>query len=243
MSFRPIVAVSSAIRSDSDVHSSRLRTTYLTALENAGLVPIVAAPLHGGDAAATLIDRMDALVLTGGADVNPALFDETAHAMLGPVSGARDAWELALIAAAKERGRPILAICRGVQILNVALGGTLYQDLPSQHPSAINHDPDIPRTTRTHPAELAAESRLARAIGATNISVNSVHHQSIARVADELRVVAVAPDGVVEGVESAANSPWWCVGVQWHPEDLVATEQSWDRDLFQALAGAIEQAR
>jgi len=239
VSFRPIVAVSAAIRSERGVPYAHLRTTYLTALENARLVPVVAAPLNDPTAADALVERVDALVLTGGADLNPALYGEPAHPMLGAVSDIRDHWEIALVNAAKRHGTPLLAICRGVQVLNVALGGSLIQDLPSQRPGDINHDPDRPRSSRTHPVETQSESRLARAIGLTSLEVNSVHHQSIERVADELRVVAVAPDGVIEGVESAADSPWWCVGVQWHPEDLIGTTESWDRDIFSAFARVV----
>lgn len=239
VSFRPIVAVSAAIRSENDVSSARLRTTYLASLENARLIPIVVAPLGDPAAADALLERVDALVLTGGADINPALYDEEPHPNLGPVSDIRDQWEIALIRSAQRRNMPLLAICRGAQILNVALGGTLLQDLPSQHPSAINHDPDRPRSSRTHLVELPGESRLARAIGLTNLEVNSVHHQAIERVAGDLRVVAVAPDGVIEGVESGADSPWWCVAVQWHPEDLTRTTEPWDRNIFKAFASAI----
>ena len=238
-SFSHIVAVSASIRSDGNVASARLRATYLTALENARLVPIVATPVSDSLAADALMERLDGLVLTGGTDINPALYGERPRPKLGPVSDTRDSWEMALVRAAQLRKKPILAICRGVQILNIALGGTLLQDLPSQHPSDINHDPDRPRDSRTHPIELATESRLARALGSTRLIVNSVHHQAISRVAPELRIVATAPDGVIEAVESAADSAWWCVGVQWHPEELVATEESWDRDIFTAFAQAV----
>jgi putative glutamine amidotransferase len=183
------------------------------------------------------MDRVDGLVLTGGADVNPALYGQEPHPALGPVSDIRDAWEIALVKAAQRQAKPLLAICRGAQVLNVTLGGTLIQDLPSQHPSEINHDPDRPRNSRTHPVELAVESRLGRAIGSTRLDVNSVHHQAIERVANDLRVVATAPDGVIEGVESPAESPWWCVGVQWHPEDLIETTEPWARDIFKAFGG------
>lgn len=220
-----------------------MKTTYLTALENARLVPIVTAPLRDLSAAGALMDRVDGLVLTGGSDVDPSLYGEKPHSMLGEVSSERDEWEVALIHAARARTKPVLAICRGAQILNVALGGTLYQDLPSQRPGEINHDPDLSRNTRTHAAEIAAESRLARAVGLTHIHTNSVHHQAISRVADDLRVVATAPDGVIEGVESAADSAWWCVGVQWHPEDLVDDAEPWDRDIFNALAAELQHRR
>ena len=220
-----------------------MRTTYLIALENAGLVPVVGAPLHDPAAAEAFLEHVDGLVLTGGADVSPPLYDERPHPRLGPVSEIRDHWEIALIRASQRRAIPLLAICRGAQILNVALGGTLFQDLPSQRPTDIDHDPDLPRSSRTHSVELPGESRLARTIGSTNLEVNSVHHQAIARVADALRVVAVSPDGVIEGVESAADSRWWCVGVQWHPEDLIDTPEPWDRDIFAAFASVVSHSR
>ena len=218
---------------------SRLRTTYLTALENARLVPIVAAPLRDSSAAEAVIERVDALILTGGADVNPTLYGEHPHPKLGAMSDVRDQWEVALVLAARATNTPVLAICRGAQILNVALGGALYQDLPSQRPGEINHDPELPRSTRSHAVEIAAGSRLHRAVGETQIRTNSVHHQAISRVADEFRTVGCAPDGVIEAIESPEDSPWWCVAVQWHPEDLIADEQPWDRDIFGALAAEL----
>jgi putative glutamine amidotransferase len=189
--------------------------------------------------AEALVERVDGLILTGGADINPARYGHAPHAALGQVSDERDRWELALIHAARSRSRPVLAICRGVQVLNVALGGTLIQDLPSERPGEINHDPESPRTARTHSVEIAPESRLGRAMGTTNARVNSIHHQAIERVADELRIVGTAPDGVIEGVEPAADSAWWCLGVQWHPEELTATGEPGGRDVFAALRSAI----
>lgn len=239
MSFRPIVAVSAAIRTGHEIPTAQLRATYLAAIENARLIPVASPPLHDPSAAAALLERVDGLVLTGGGDLNPTLYNEAPHRMLGPVSDSRDRWEIALVHAAMNRRVPLLAICRGAQVLNVALGGTLIQDLPSENPGAINHDPDLPRNSRTHAVAIESESRLGRAVGLTAIEVNSVHHQAIRRVANELRVVAVAPDGVIEGVESAPDSPWWCVGVQWHPEDLAGSAEPWDRQIFAALESAI----
>ncbi len=225
--------------SDDGIPVARVRSTYLSALENAGVIPIVAAPLLDAGSAAALLGRSDGLVLTGGADVSPLLYGASPHPRLGAVSDTRDAWEIALVRAAAALNLPVLAICRGVQILNVALGGTLIQDLPSERPSDINHDPETARTTRSHSVDVVAESRLGRAIGLTELDVNSVHHQAIDRVADSLRVTAVARDGVIEGAETAAASDWWCVGVQWHPEDIASEAQSPDRALFRAFAQAL----
>ena len=237
MSSNPVVAVSAAIRRDSGAPPVvRLRATYLAALENARLVPIV-VPAVDAESSRAVLERADALVLTGGEDVNPARYGEAPHPALGRIADERDAAEIALVQAAHELRLPTLAICRGAQILNVALGGTLIQDIPSQVGAEINHDPDTPRTSQSHGVEIATDSRLARALGVTRMQVNSVHHQAIRRVAPTLRVVATAPDRVIEAVETAPDDPWWCVGVQWHPEDLFERSEL-DARLFSALAGA-----
>ncbi len=131
---------------------------------------------------------------------------------------------------------PVLAICRGIQIVNVALGGTLFQDLPSERPSDINHNQSHDRASRTHDVIVTPGTRLAAAIGATSVSVNSYHHQAVDRLADGLRLSAVAPDGVIEGVE-AEDADWWMTAVQWHPEDLTDDVKGWDRGIFKAFAG------
>ena len=233
--------MSAAIRRDSGAPPVvRLRATYLAAVENARLVPIV-VPAMDAESSRTVLERADALILTGGEDVNPVRYGEAPHPALGRISDERDAAEIALVQAAHELGLPTLAICRGVQILNVALGGSLIQDIPSQVGAEINHDPDTPRTSQSHGVEIATDSRLARAVGVTHMRVNSVHHQAIRRLASTLRVVATAPDGVIEGVETPPDDPWWCVGVQWHPEDLFERSEL-DARLFSALAGAIAGA-
>lgn len=188
-----------------------------------------------------ILHRADALVLTGGEDVNPARYGQAPHPALGAISDERDEAELALVQTARELRVPTLAICRGIQLLNVALGGTLIQDIPAQVGREIDHDPDAPRTTYAHPVEIDTNSRLARAVGVTRMDVNSVHHQAIGRVAPTLRVTATAPDGVIEGVETAPDDPWWCVGVQWHPEDTVERSEL-DRRLFATLADAASAA-
>jgi len=153
------------------------------------------------------------------------------------VNRARDVTELALFAAARERALPTLAICRGIQVVNVGLGGTLVQDLPSQRDAVRAHELDDIRGERVHDVSVEPNSRLASIVGARSLGVNSIHHQAIDRLGESIRVTARADDGVIEGVESD-DPHWWMVGVQWHPEELTATSEPWDRRLFAAFADA-----
>ncbi|MHB1264986.1 MAG: gamma-glutamyl-gamma-aminobutyrate hydrolase family protein [Gemmatimonadaceae bacterium] len=212
----------------------RLSAAYTRALEDAGVIPIVLAPLEPS-AAPAVIARVDGLVLTGGEDVDPARFGEPRHRALGEVVPVRDAWELSLVAAARSRRLPTLAICRGIQLLAVAAGGTLIQDLPSQHPSEVDHDPKLPRDARAHAVRVEAGSRLAAALGGTQLRVNSFHHQAVREPGAGFRASAWAPDGVIEGMEST-DPAWWALGVQWHPEELAEAAEPWERGLFAAFA-------
>jgi len=218
----------------------RVNAAYTLSIRGAGLLPLVLPVLDPSDADAAL-EGMAGLVLTGGEDVNPARYGSVPLPRLGDVHNGRDAFEIALVHAARARALPTLAICRGVQILNVALGGTLIQDIPSERPGAIEHDGDWVRTARVHPVTVAPDSRLARALGAERPIVNSMHHQAVGTVAAALTAVAHASDGVVEGVEWP-DDEWWMVGVQWHPEELTATSEPWDRSLFSAFAAVAQSA-
>jgi putative glutamine amidotransferase len=189
--------------------------------------------------------QVDALLLPGGEDVNPRHYGEPPHEKCGPPSPARDATELALARWAVAEGKPLLAICRGIQVLNVALGGSLYQDIAAQVPGAGRHDwyPDHPRSLRAHDAVLEPDSRLATMVGSASLPVNSLHHQAVKDVAAGLRVVACAPDGVVEALEAAGHP--FAMAVQWHPEELAGSDPQAQR-LFDALveaAGATAAAR
>jgi putative glutamine amidotransferase len=228
------VAVTASIRLDGDTSRVRLTAAYVTALESAGLIPLIVPPLSSASAAAAIMDSVSGLVLTGGEDVDPARYGEKRNEKVRYVNAARDTTEVALIEAAKARGKPVLAICRGIQILNVALGGTLVQDIPSQCDTSIAHDEDSPRDTRTHEISVEPGSLIARAVGTEHLTVNSFHHQSVKRVADGMRVTARAPDGVIEGLESTGD--WWVMAVQWHPEEMTDSPDPWDRGLFKAFA-------
>lgn len=207
-----------------------LNTTYVTAVAAAGLVPLAIPALLAPERAVAALASGGGLILTGGEDVAPDRYGATPHPKLGRVDPARDAAELALIAAAREQRMPILAICRGIQILNVALGGTLYQDLESERPGTVNHAGETDHTIR-----IAPDSALAAAFGgaADCARVNSRHHQAIRDLAPGLRAVAWSDDGLIEAVEPADPAAPWMLAVQWHPEDLA------ERALFQAFAGAI----
>ncbi|HKT80216.1 MAG TPA: gamma-glutamyl-gamma-aminobutyrate hydrolase family protein [Vicinamibacterales bacterium] len=191
---------------------------------------------------ADALRRIDGLLLTGGEDVAPALFGDPPHPKLGEVNARRDAFELALIAEARARQLPLFAICRGIQILNVAFGGSLVQDIPSETPGALEHR----LTTPPHqPFELAHEiwiepdSLLARLMrerlsDADSCEVNSRHHQAVKRLGTGLQMSATAPDGVIEAIEDPSMP--FCLGVQWHPENFFRTGEF--RPLFEGFVDA-----
>jgi putative glutamine amidotransferase len=233
------VAVTASIRPDGDTSRVRLTAAYVTALENAGLIPLIVPPLANADAATSVLDSVAGLVLTGGEDVDPARYGEKRHEKVRNVNAARDATEAALIEEAQARGTPVLAICRGIQILNVALGGTLVQDIPSECKTDIDHDEDVPRDSRSHEIAIEPGSLIAKAIGTDHARVNSFHHQSVKRVAEGMRVTARSPDGVIEGLEST-DEDWWVMAVQWHPEEMTGSAEPWDRGLFKAFARKLE---
>ncbi|MFL5464100.1 MAG: gamma-glutamyl-gamma-aminobutyrate hydrolase family protein [Gemmatimonadaceae bacterium] len=233
------VAVTAGIRPDGDTNRVRLTAAYVTALENAGLVPLIVPPLTSADAASAVLDSVAGLVLTGGEDVDPARYGEQRHEKVRSVNAARDATEAALIQEARARGTPVLAICRGIQMLNVALGGTLVQDIPSQCNTDIVHDEEGPRDSRSHEVSIEPGSLIARAVGTDHLTVNSFHHQSVKRVADGMRVTARSPDGIIEGLESTEDD-WWVMAVQWHPEEMNESTEPWDRGLFKAFARQLE---
>ena len=235
----PLVAVTATTEIIRGAPRVRVNLAYTEALVAAGLVPLVVPPLPAGQAAAVL-GAVAGLVVTGGEDVAPSRYGEEAHPTV-EAHEARDESEIALINEAYRRRLPTLAICRGIQVANVALGGTIVQDIPSQLPSAIPHDPDDARDSRVHDVRVDPGSRLAGALGTDHLRTNSFHHQALARVPAALCITARAvDDGVIEGAESADPS-WWMLAVQWHPEELTRTPEPWDRNLFAAFARAVSK--
>jgi putative glutamine amidotransferase len=190
-------------------------TTYVDALRRAGAVPVVIPPQP--ENAATVLGVIDGLVLAGGYDCDPAQYGERAHPTVEPMDVRRQENDLSLAKLARDRGIPTLGICLGVQVMNVAAGGTLIQDIDSQHETEIEHVSD-PEDRARHDVLIEAGTRLSEILGARELNVNSSHHQAIRDLGRGLRVTAHAPDGIIEGLEDPKH-PFY-VGVQWHPEDM-----------------------
>lgn len=235
----PIVALTATTRIIDGMLRVRLNDAYVRAVRAAGLVPLVVPPLDAADAAGVL-SAVRGLVLTGGEDVDPAEYGAAKSPHAHEPHRGRDACEIALVRAAHERRVPTLAICRGIQVANVALGGTLIQDIASERPDALEHDRSDARDARLHDVEIDPDTVLVGAVGATRIRVNSSHHQAIDEPANGLRITARAPDGIVEGAEWRGDD-WWMLGVQWHPEELVEDAAEWDRGVFRAFAEAVRR--
>ncbi len=201
---------------------------YVESVVRAGGCPVV-LPVMGPALAATAVGPLDGLILPGGGDVDPGCYDERPAPETNTVDPSRDAWEMACLHAALERRLPVLAICRGVQLLNVALGGSLVQDVPSAtgepHGWAARFDEHV------HPVRLDPASRLAAALGTDEVGTNSLHHQAVDRLGDGVRAVGWAPDGTVEAIEVDGHPE--VVAVQWHPELLVSDDRN--QGLFRDL--------
>jgi len=214
---------------------------YIRALTAVGALPWM-IPLIGEeqDTMRGIYDELDGVFLPGGADIDPANYGETAHERCDKTDPARDEVELALVRWALVDGKPVLGVCRGLQLVNLAAGGTLYQDLAGEMPGSIKHDyfPFGGRYARdylAHEVNVAEHTKLAEIFGAGALRVNSMHHQGVRRLAERLVASAVAPDGLVEGIESANGS--YLVAVQWHPEALVDNSAS-ARRLFESFVQA-----
>ncbi len=214
---------------------------YVRTLTEAGAVPWLIPSLLGDEATLRAIyERLDGLLLTGGVDLDPALYGEARHPACDKSDPARDWTELLFVRWARADKMPLLGVCRGIQAMNVAGGGDLYQDVADLYPGAIKHDyfptaTEYGRDQLSHPVRVVAGSQLARLLGEEELSVNSMHHQGVRRLATDLRATAFAPDGLVEGVEGTDGG--FCVGVQWHPEEL-AKDPGPHRQLFSALVAA-----
>jgi len=236
MSRDPLVGVTTSITVGQTPERAYVNSAYLHAVQQAGGVPVLLPPQLSKASLERLVRGLDALLLTGGGDVDPATFGEEPHPTLYEVAPARDALETQVTLIALERKTPLLAICRGIQVLNVALGGSLHQDVATEPGTQIQHSQKEAREQTPHKVTVTPRSRLGRVLGAEDLEVNSFHHQVIKSLGRGLVPVAWAPDQLVEGVELDDDSQF-VLGVQWHPEHLVGNSEP-ARRLFSALVTA-----
>lgn len=212
---RPVIGLTSSFTPDNNAQA--LPSSYVWAIESQGGIPFIIPAGISPEHSDAILEKLDGLLLTGGPDVDPSYFGEEPHPKLGGVTPERDVIEIPLARAAVARSMPILAICRGIQLLNIAMGGSVIQDIASQVRDPLKHRQEAPRWHGSHSVTVAAGSRLAGLLGTTKIMVNTFHHQAVKNVAPGFEVVARAPDGIIEGIERPGC---FIVGVQWHPEGM-----------------------
>jgi putative glutamine amidotransferase len=220
---KPLIGIPARTSEDSSDGLTRfvVTATYTRAVEMAGGAPVVIPLRLGEETLRDIFARLDGLLLAGGVDVHPSEYGEAVEPYCGSIDDARDAVELRMIRWALDSKMPLLGICRGIQMINVAAGGSLYQDIPAQLENKLRHQhvKGNPYHLPVHSLEIDPASQLARALRVTKIEVNSLHHQSVKRVAPDFYITARAPDGIIEGIE--ARNGHFAVGVQFHPELMV----------------------
>lgn len=238
----PLIGVTSSYLPSQDGAFGTIQVgeSYIQAVLHAGGLPVVIPVGLPDSDLLNVFSRVDGILFTGGADIDPKLFNGLPHPRVYDVDARRDSLEIGLVKLAAENKKPFLGICRGIQVINVALGGTLFTHIPDQLSDALRHDyyPNVPRNHLAHPVRLSSESRLAQILGGDMFEVNSLHHQGLEQIAPTLRAVGSAPDQLVEAVE-LPNHPFG-LGVQWHPEWL--QEHAPQRKLFQAFIQAAQNA-
>ena len=242
----PIIGITATLKEDVDTVAERplgrfvrADLDYVEGVAGAGGAPVVLPPV-GESAAEALIHSLDGLLLSGGSDLDPSYYGEKPVSELGVTLPERDAFEMALVRLALRRGMPVFGICRGMQVLNVALGGTLYQDLPSQREQdPLKHRQDTPKWQPTHEVRVSEGSYIAEVMGRESVKVNSYHHQGIRDLAEGLVVTGRSLDGVIEAVEAEDLSERWLLGVQWHAEAMRGSGPQ-QESLFEAHVSAAE---
>lgn len=237
---RPLIGITSADLFQDGKWYQRAYAPNSQAVARAGGLPVLIPTGLDETTLRALYERLDAVLLPGGPDVDPAYYGAERHPLTVTIDDLRDELELTVARWAVRDDLPVFGICRGHQVLNVALGGTLVQDIPDQLESSLTHDiPDgTPRSTRVHGVSINSDSRLATILGATHVQVNSLHHQSVEQAAPGVIVTAHSPDGVVEALE--VPDRYFALSVQWHPEDLYQDDEAMLR-LFTAFVQAARE--
>jgi len=250
MRSRPIILVTPSTQAkgvEMSDYSISLSNRYTDATLAAGGLPLIFPATTAKDVIAEMVRRSDGVMMTGGEDIDPELYGKELPPEIkkkaGPTEPERDIWEQTLIAEIFEQKKPLLGICRGHQMLNVALGGTLLVDIPTQVPKALNHRRSDRKSDPVHSIRIEKDSLFADIVGGETLEVNSTHHQAPGRMADRLRAVAVSEDGVIEAAElrDAKELPF-CLTVQFHPERLVDKGKAY-RQIFERFVAACAAPR
>ena len=244
----PIIGITATLKEDVDAVAERplgrfvrADLDYVDGVTGAGGVPVVLPPAGDVRTAEAVIQSLDGLLLSGGSDLDPGYYGEEPAPELGITIPERDAFEMALVGLALRRGMPVFGICRGMQVLNVALGGTLYQDLPSQwERDLLKHRQDTPKWQPTHEVRVRDGSYIAEVMDREVVKVNSYHHQGIKDLAEGLLATSRSSDGVIEAVEAKDVSERWLLGVQWHAEAMRGAGPQ-QESLFEAHVSAAER--
>lgn len=222
MSKKPVIGITGAyVNHNKHMEGLYVHHDYHKAVVAVGGLPIV-IPFTNPELAVATLQLCDGIILSGGEDVDPQFYSQEPHQKIGPTIPERDVFEMAIVKYVLEHNMPLLAICRGMQILNVALGGSLIQDIPSQVQDSMKHTQIIERSRDSHGVTIHEDSKLYQIFGTDKVRVNSLHHQALDAIANDLRVVARSSDGIVEAVEYIEPSTF-TIGVQWHPESMAST--------------------
>lgn len=219
---KPIIGITSSIDIEEPVH--RLHDANVQAILRAGGIPLILPNITDEEVIKEIVSKIDGLLGSGGYDVSPLIFGEQPHQKIGTITPLRDQFELLLFQEMLKAEKPIFGICRGMQMLNVAAGGNLYQDIYAQHEEQlIKHGQDAPRSYGSHFVSVKENTRLHEIVKEKQLVVNSYHHQAVKDVADNFIVSGTAPDGIIEAIESTEHP--FAIGVQWHPEHMLDNDQ------------------
>jgi putative glutamine amidotransferase len=230
---KPVIGITGAyVKHNEHMEGVYVHHDYHRTVAANGGIPIV-LPYYTKELALETLSLCDGIIISGGEDVDPLAYNQDPHPKLGFTIPERDWVEFEIVRFAISHNIPLLAVCRGLQVLNVALGGTLIQDIPSQIKNTVQHSQVVNRSRDTHWINVVQDSQLYKIFGADRVRVNSLHHQAIDKVAEDLRVVALAEDGIVEAVEYI-HPRSFILGVQWHPESMSSTNSQMNR-LFEEL--------
>ncbi|KHF38158.1 gamma-glutamyl-gamma-aminobutyrate hydrolase family protein [Halalkalibacter okhensis] len=233
-SSKPIIGITSTVVTYHQIRSVNLHEKFVRSIINGGGAPIV-IPIGREELAENWVSICDGIILSNGEDVAPLSYAANPDPKIKETNIKRDNVEIAIIREAIKQNKPILGICRGITMLNVALGGTVIQDIEKFIPNAINHSQRAERSEPTHEVIIDESSRLFKMMNTKTIRVNSMHHQSIDQLAPKIKKVALAPDGVIEAIESVEGQPF-LLGIQWHPEEMASEDVSMQQIFTEFIA-------